>query len=192
MTIQNEQMVFAELNNRLKAEGLRLDIICVGGFVLNQYGIRATMDVDAFYIVNDRVRTIIQEVGDSFGINREDELWLNNSVQNMNPAPPEEICETLYQFSNLTVLTVPLLYVAGMKLVSARGQDVLDTASIIKKLNITDPAEFRKAMQSYGFAQIDESLILEAFGHAYGIGWLESYYMDHEEELNRLIRDGAT
>jgi len=189
MTIQDEQKVFAQLNKRLKGEGLRLSIICVGGFVLHQYGIRATMDVDAFYTANDRVRIIIQEVGDSFGINRDDEMWLNNSVQNLNPTPPEEICETLYEFSNLTVLTAPLLYVAGMKLVSAREQDVLDSAAIIKKLNITDPAEFRQVILSYGFAQIDESLILEAFGHAYGISWLENYYMDHEEELNHLIRN---
>lgn len=108
---------------------------------------------------------------------------LNNSVQNMNVKPPENICKPLYEFSNLKVLAPPLDYIAGMKLVSAREQDIQDVAFILQKLKITSPDAFRKTLSEYGFSSIDESLLLESFGLAYGMEWLEKYYIDHEEEI---------
>ena len=186
--IRNDEKLFQELNARLAKEGLSLTIICVGGYVLNRYGMRTTKDIDAFYADTQKINKIIYEIGNEYQVNTGDELWLNNSVQNMNRRPPEEICETLYDFSNLKVLSPPLDYIAGMKISSARGQDVEDVASIIKKLSIKDPDKLSQALKKYGFGDIDNSLMLEAFGLAYGMDWLEKYYIKHEKEILSKIK----
>ena len=40
--------VFEALNQELAQANLTLTIICVGGYVLEHHGLRATQDVDAF------------------------------------------------------------------------------------------------------------------------------------------------
>ena len=187
--LNHEEQVFARLNEKLAGEDLYLTVIGVGGFVLSHYKMRATQDVDGFFRTTERIRELIWNVGDEFGLNSPDEPWLNNSVQNMNVAPDERICEVLYDFSNLKVLIPPLDYIAGMKLNSARSQDIEDVGAIVKKLEIKRPDDFRKRMLSYGFPNQDESLVLEAFGHAYGMEWLEAYYLANEEEINSRIRN---
>ena len=87
-------------------------------------GYRGTLDVDAFYESSKTVEAIIRKVGDTFGINRTDELWLNNSIANMNSRPSDEHCELVYQFSNLVVKAVNITYLMGMKLASGREQDL--------------------------------------------------------------------
>ena len=144
---------------------------------MNHYHIRATMDIDSFYNANEEVQNIILLMGNEYGLNPEDEVWLNNSVQSMNKKPPEEICQTIYEFSNLTVKIPPLEYIACMKLVSAREQDITDVSELIKMLEIKDPEEMEGILKKYDFGTIDESLILEAFGRAYGMQWLEDYYI---------------
>lgn len=187
----HEKELFETLNQRLCEADMFLAVICVGGFVLNHYGMRATQDIDGFYKSTKKLNDIIRAVGEEFHVNTEDELWLNNSVQNMNQSPPEDICEELYAFSNLKVLIPPLDYVAGMKLISARGQDIEDVAAIIQKLEIHSPEEFLEQMGRYGFPHMDESLVLEAFGTAYGMNWLEKYFIEHEEEINQRIHSGS-
>ena len=43
------QKLFEELNIALAEHQIKLSIICVGGFVLEHHGLRATQDIDAFY-----------------------------------------------------------------------------------------------------------------------------------------------
>ncbi len=179
----SEYDLFNELNKRLEQENIDLTIICVGGFVMSHYGMRTTHDIDGFYNASRRIEKIIKEVGEKYHANTEDELWLNNSVQNMNAIPPESICSTLYSFSNLNVLTPPLDYIACMKLQSAREQDISDVAEILRYLNINDPAYVEKKLSEYKIGPVDESLILESFGRAYGMDWLEKYYTEHEAEI---------
>ena len=76
-----------------------------------------------------------------------------------------------------------------MKLYSAREQDVEDVAAVIRKLSLKSPDRLRKKMTSYGLSRIDESILLEAFGLAYGMQWLEQYYVANEEKINRRIRE---
>jgi hypothetical protein len=97
----------------------------------------------------------------------------------------------VYDLSNLRVLALPLDYIAGMKLSSAREQDVQDAAAIVRKMEIKDPEDFWNRVHRYGFYHIDESVLLEAFGIAYGMDWLEKYYLEHEEELNRRFREST-
>lgn len=79
------------------------------------------------------------------------------------------------------------LILRRMKLSSARGQDIKDVAWIIRQQKEEDPIAFSDKLKEMGFAQIDESLILEAFGTAYGMEWLEKYYIENENAiLDRL------
>lgn len=70
-----------------------------------------------------------------------------------------------------------------MKLRSGREQDIEDVSKIITKLEIPSPKEFSDILVEYKFTDIDESLILESFGKAYGMEWLEKYYIENIESL---------
>ena len=174
--------VFEMLNNELTAHNESLRLICAGGYALQLYGYRGTLDVDAFFSSNTVIESCIRKVGDVFGINQPDELWLNNSLSNMNPVPPVKHCKLVHQFSNLTVLAVDLLYLLGMKLTSARGQDMKDAAAIIKKTNALQPFDLSKKLTEMGF-MIDISNLLDAYGDALGMQWLEQFYNENEHGM---------
>ena len=173
---------FELLNDRLKQKGLSLDIICAGGFVLQTLGIRATMDVDAFFSANSTVQNIINSVGDELGINEEDESWLNNSISNLNKKPDSKYCELYKSYSNLNIYMVIPEYLIGMKLKSGREKDMSDVAQIIKKLNLDSPVELYKKLIQMKFRP-DFADILGCFGEAYGNKWLMTYYRQHSDDL---------
>ena len=69
--IKDERAIFMYLNKCLKEENLALKVICVGGFVLSHYGMRTTMDIDAFYKSTKKIESIIGKVGEHFSINNQ-------------------------------------------------------------------------------------------------------------------------
>ena len=105
----------------------------------------------------------------------------------MNAWPPLESCEVLYDFPNLKVLMPKLEYIAGMKMLSGREIDVDDAAAIIRKKKIRTPDDLLEKLGSYGIDWIDEDVLLESFGRAYGMEWLEAYYKAKEEVSNARI-----
>lgn len=181
------KVVFQALDQELTQANLDLSIICVGGFVLEYHGLRATQDVDAFYEESHEINRIIAKIGKLFHINTREELWLNNEVANLNPAPDLEICELLYSFQSLTVYIVPLTYVMGMKIMSSREQDVLDIGKIIKMEKMTSPFETFRALKELGFENMDFSVLLEGFSYAYGLEWLERFFVENQEKLQRFF-----
>lgn len=185
--LPTDEKIFSRFDEKLGERNLRLSIICVGGYVLRFHGIRETVDIDAFFTNTPEIQSIIKEIGQEFGLNSSDEDWLNSSVQNLNDAPDESICSKIYTGKNLTVAIPPLLYVAGMKLISEREIDISDVAQIISSLHSKDPVEFRNGLMQYGFGFVDEALILEAFSEAYGMEWLEEYYRKHESDFTKNI-----
>ena len=75
-----------------------------------------------------------------------------------------------------------------MKLQSGREKDINDVALIIKKENLGDPIELIKLLKDrYDFDGIDISMVLTAYGKAYGFKWLENYYQEHESELITIM-----
>ncbi|CRH89994.1 Uncharacterised protein [Chlamydia trachomatis] len=178
----DKKILFEALNAELSKENLSLEIICVGGFVLEHYNLRGTQDVDAFYQEDAKIRSIISKVGDDFGVNEPDELWLNNNVANMNRIPPKSICEKAFGYSNLTVLVPPLSYILAMKLESGRDRDRQDAGDIIRLVKIRSIREVINKLKEYGF-QPDISLILEVFEIAYGMEWLAEYMTEHLDEF---------
>lgn len=183
--MDKRQIAFELLNKELANEGLNLALICVGGYVLEQYGFRTTQDVDAFYNESLKINELIYRVGQQLGLNTSKELWLNNNVANLNPQPPSEFCEVLYSFENLTIYTVSLDYILGMKLMSAREQDLIDVGEIIKYKELQSPITLYKFLKKKGFKTVDFAYILEGFSLAYGMDWLRDFFEKHQEELRR-------
>lgn len=183
--MDRRQVAFELLNEELTKEGLNLALICVGGFVLEQHGFRTTQDIDAFYIETPKINEVIYRVGQQLGLNTSEDVWLNNSVANLNPRPPFEFCEVLYSFENLTVYTVSLDYLLGMKLTSAREQDLKDVGDIIRYRELQSPIVLFKFLKKTGFKTVDFAYILEGFSRAYGMDWLREYFEKHQEELRR-------
>lgn len=175
---------FELLNEKLADNGLNLDITCAGGFVLQTLGIRATMDVDAFYNASSRIESIINSVGEELGINdnEEDENWLNNSIANMNREPSNQYRELYRSYSNLNVYMVKPEYLIGMKLNSGREKDFKDVSLLIQKLNFESPVQLYKDLRKMKFKP-DFADILGCFGDAYGHKWLATYYKDHAMEI---------
>ena len=179
-------LVFKTLNDELARHNESLSLICAGGYVLQLNGYRSTSDVDAFFNSNPVIDNIIRKTGDTFGINKPEELWLNNSLSSMNPEPPGKYCKLIHQFSNLTVLAVDLLYLAGMKLTSARGQDLKDVAEIIRNTKELQPFELLNKLTEMRFI-IDISILLDTYGEAFGMEWLEKFYNENEHDLGELF-----
>ena len=176
--------VFKLMNEELFQVGQTLLLICAGGYVMQLNGYRGTLDVDAFYESSKTVEAIIRKVGDAFGINRPDELWLNNSIANMNPRPSDEYCEPVYQFSNLVVKAVSISYLMGMKLASGREQDLMDVGDILKKNKNEKPFELLSELVGMGF-NIDISGLLDAYEKAHGMEWLDEFYIDNQDDLRK-------
>ena len=177
--------IFKKLNEELSKIGQMLELVCAGGYVLQRHGYRATLDIDAFYKSNEKIDEIIKKIGDEFEISKDGELWLNNSITNLNPEPPAKYCILVHQYSNLVVKEVSINYLIGMKLFSQRMQDMRDVASILQK-NKSTPFELLEELKSMDF-NIDISLLLEAYEMAYGMDWLDNFYTTNSEELRKYF-----
>jgi len=184
--ITNFEPIFAMLNDELSKIGLSLVLICAGGFVLQLHGYRGTADIDAFFNTSIEISQVIRRVGEAFDINRPDELWLNNSISNMNPIPLDQYCDVVHNYSNLVVKVVNLEYLIGMKLVSARVQDLRDLAVIINDNNEIQPLDLLNKLKEMKF-DIDIAMLLDAFEEARGMDWLNTFYQENETELRKLF-----
>ena len=178
--------VFKRLNEELSKVGQLLGLICAGGYVMQLHGYKSTVDVDAFFRSNTIIETIIRNVGDEFGINPHDELWLNGSISNMNPEPPDKYCELVHSFSNLVVKAVNIIYLIGMKFKSGREQDLKDLGDIIKQENNEKPFELLSELAGMGF-DIDISGLLDAFESAHGMDWLDEFYIKNQDKLRKYF-----
>jgi hypothetical protein len=178
--------VFRRLNEELSPIDTFLELVCAGGYVLQLHGYRATVDIDAFYASNAEIEAVIRKVGDEFGINRPDELWLNGSISNMNPKPPIAHYKLVHKFSNLEVNAVDMPYLIGMKLTSGREQDLIDVGTILKHDNNREPFELLTELVGMRF-QIDISGLLDGYEKAHGMQWLEDFYKDNESELRKYF-----
>ena len=176
--------VFKQMNEELSQAGQMLVLICAGGYVMQLNGYRGTIDIDAFYDSNRTIEKIIRKVGDKFGINKPDELWLNNSIANMNPKPSDEYCEQVFRFSNLVIKAVSLTYLIGMKLESGREQDLMDVGDILKKSRNEKPFALLSELIGMKF-DIDISGLLDAYEKAHGMDWLDEFYFNNQEDLRK-------
>ncbi|MDR2977042.1 MAG: potassium transporter peripheral membrane component [Streptococcaceae bacterium] len=183
------EKLFSRLNEKLKENNLNLVIICVGGFLMQYYDLKATEDVDAFYEGDEKIENLIHEVGEEFGANLENESWLNNNVVNNadNKKPPLEICKTIYHFSNLEVKAPPLEYILGLKLIANRDKDQADIGKIINYLDEKDAFALIDKLHTMKL-DVDSSNLLAGFGEAYGDDWLEEYFINNADKVRKYLR----
>jgi len=80
---------------------------------------------------------------------------------------------------------VELDYLIGMKLTSARERDLKDVGEILAGEKNKTPFELMATLKEMRFS-IDVSLLLEAFGMAYGIDWLETFYNENAKLLSGM------
>jgi len=179
-------LVFASLNKELSTINQSLELICAGGYVMQLHGYKSTVDVDAFFNTNVQIDTAIRKVGDEFGINQPDELWLNNSIAHLNPEPPINHQKLVNQLSNLTIKAIDILYLIGMKLKSSRNRDIIDVATILKNNESIELFDLVATLKDIGF-NIDISAVLEVYGIAHGEAWLAKFYIDNEAALQKLF-----
>lgn len=179
------EKLFRDLNEELAKSDLTLDLVCVGGFVLEYHNMRSTSDIDAFYQESSDLIECIERVGKENGISSSEERWLNNSVSNMNRKPPKSFCHEIFSYSNLTVTIPSLTYILGMKLESARRRDLEDAGAIIRSERFDDILDTAKTLEDLGF-QIDFSVLMEAFEVSYDVEWLTEYLEDHFDEIKNL------
>ena len=180
------ESVFKQLNDELSKIEQSLKLICAGGYVMQLHGYKTTSDVDAFYKSNMEIDAVIRKVGDEFGINKPDEIWLNGSISRMNPEPPGKYFKLVYSFTNLEVHAVEINYVVGMKLVSSREQDFIDIGDILRHDNNEQPFTLLSELADMGF-NVDISNLLDGFERAHGMTWLDEFYANNQEELRKYF-----
>lgn len=149
--IKKERMLI-DLNNRLKEIGEDVDMIAAGGFSLQTYGLRSTIDVDAFFNSSNKIDGVIREIGEKEGINMEEELWLNNNIMNMNETPGPEHTELTLDMSHLKVRRVRAEYMFIMKLSTDRSRDIDDCVDMLKTgiIDIKTMKDFRVLCEDNG------------------------------------------
>ena len=180
------ELVFKLMNDELASINESLELVCAGGYVMQLNGYRGTADIDAFFTSNPAIDSIIRKVGDCFNINKPDELWLNNSISNMNPVPPDDYCKVIHNYSNLIVKVVDMVYMIGMKLTSARVQDIKDVAQIVRNNAELQPFDLLSELIDMGLS-VDISVLLDAFEGARGMEWLDKFYRENESELREYF-----
>jgi hypothetical protein len=180
-------LAFELLNEKLKENNMNLELICVGGYVLQLHGYKYTMDVNAFYDSNAKLNQIIWQVGNELSLNMEGKPWLNNPDSNINRLPSKEYIESTKQFSNLTVNSVSLDYVVGMKLYSGGERDIDDVKGVIACAH-KDFFEHKKELIKMGF-DIDMALLLDAYEKAYGMDWLIDFYKADADKLITMMNE---
>ena len=186
-TLEAFEQGFKRLNELLGENCLTLRIIVCGGYLIQQMGIRGTVDVDAFYTQNDKVESLIKQVGAELGLNTEYTTWLNRSVATMSDWPDEKFYERLHTFDYLTIDKVTTEYLLGMKLRSTRDRDVTDSVILIKRINILEPIELYNHLNNMEI-NVGMSYILTAFSEMHGGNWFGEYFIEHQEELLKILR----
>ncbi len=174
------ERLFNRLNEKLKKENLVLDIHCIGGFVLEYYGLKATFDIDAFYHSSDKVEQIIREIGEEFHIGTRTEPWLNQSITDIMSYSAHNDEKIIFSASHLTVSINSLESVLKDKVIAGRSKDEDDIVSILKKLNKRNLKDLYDILE-YSDGTTDSSILLDAYLKAFGENALDEYLQEHPE-----------
>lgn len=162
---------FKILNDRLKCANQSLTLYTVGGFALKCYGLKSTMDIDAFYDANETIEKIIEDIGNEYKINPIGEHWINKAVAYLKDKrvknPGKEFSEKLIELSNLEVYKANLDYLLVMKVFAVydnkkdKIKHLDDAIKIIKsgKINIKTKEDFVKLFKKYGYENIEDLLL---------------------------------
>lgn len=159
---------FQILNERLKEKNETLTLYTVGGFALKCYGLKTTMDIDAFYDTNDTIEKIIADIGDEYGINGENEHWINQAVAYLKDKrvknPGKEFSELINKYSNLEVYRANIDFLLVMKTIAVSDnkadklKHIDDARKIINtgKIQINNLDDYRNLIKKFGYEITDD------------------------------------
>ena len=181
----NYNKLFTRLNEKLAENDIHLSLQCVGGFVLEYHGPKATEDIDAFYDSTAKVEEIIAEIGQEFHVGTANEPWLSHSIGRIMSLSDEDKV-LIFKASHLEVYLSSLQSVLIDKIQVGRAKDIPDIAQIMKKLNIERPDTLLDLLNSYSEGTSDPAVVLEAYGLAYGQEALKNYLKENPELLRLL------
>ena len=177
--------LFFRLNEKLSQQNLTLHLHCVGGFVLEYHGMKATEDIDAFYDSSDKIDQIIAEIGEEYHVGTDNEPWLSRTVgEVMSQSTNDET--VIFEGSHLIVGLSSLQSVLVDKIQVGRTKDIPDIAKLMKKLSIKQPDQLLE-MHCYADGASDPAVILEAYSIAYGESALKDY-LRKNPDIMRLLR----
>lgn len=122
-----------EVEVRLAARGIALDIQIVGGTALLLHGVldRATGDIDARYASADVVEEVAADMAHEYGLPAK---WLNRSAAAFLPDDAQWIAGPPGTSSAVRLADLPTL--AAMKLAAERSKDIEDLGHIVLALGI--------------------------------------------------------
>lgn len=173
------------LNEKLSENDIHLTLQCVGGFVLEYHGLKATEDIDAFYESTAKVEEIITEIGQEYRVGTINEPWLSHSIGRiMSLADHDKVL--IFKASHLSVYLSSLQSVLIDKIQAGRAKDIPDIAQIMKKLKIKSPDSLLDLLENYSEGTSDPAVVLEAYSIAYGKEALKDYLRENPEILRLL------
>lgn len=159
---------FEILNDRLKEKNEFLTLYTVGGYALKCYGLKATMDVDAFYDSNTTIEGIIKEIGDEYDINPINEKWINKAVAYLKDervkSPGQEFSKLIKKLSNLEIYRANIDFLLVMKVFAVfdNKKDKIKHLNDCKKIlqsgyvNIKNEQDFIDLFKQFGYENIGD------------------------------------
>ncbi|PCR99112.1 DUF6036 family nucleotidyltransferase [Lactococcus fujiensis] len=179
--------LFFRLNEKLAEHNLTLQLDCVGGFVLEYYGLKATDDIDAFYESSAKIESLIAEVGNEFGVGTAREAWLNHAVGQMMSLGSIDDRKVIFEASHLSVTISSLQSILIDKIQAGRSKDIPDIAKIMRAMDIKSPQKLLQLNRQFSNGETDPAIILEAYSVAFGEEALRQYLRENPD-LMRLLR----
>ena len=159
---------FSILNEKLKECNQTLTLYTVGGFALKCFGLKTTMDIDAFYDTNDTIEKIIEDIGMEYNINPMGEHWINKAVAYLKDQrvknPGKEFSESLIKLSNLEVYRANIDYLLIMKTFAVfdnKKDKIKHLDDCIKilgsgKVDVKNEKDFISLFEKYGYKDIND------------------------------------
>ncbi len=149
--MNREDMITAleELNKELRFIGVRAEIGLYGEkvicLVLNVR--EATHNIEALFEPNGRIRSVVQDVGTSLGL---DEDWINDAVKGLVSDKNDMI--VLSKLSNIDINTAFAPYMLAMKVMSYSADnidEIDDIKYLLRYLNIKSVEQVLDVINSY-------------------------------------------
>lgn len=159
---------FNILNDKLKLLNKFLTLYTVGGFALKCYGLKSTMDIDAFYDADETIEKLIKDIGNEYKINPIDEQWINKAVAYLKDPrvknPGKDFSKLILKLSNLEVYCANIDYLLVMKTFAVydnkdeKAKHLIDCRKILESGNVkvTTVDEFIELFKKFGYNDIDD------------------------------------
>ena len=149
-----------QLAEALDGTGLQREIVIAGGSLLAWHDLlEATQDIDCLTRLDDDIRKLVAEIGDSRELPRG---WLNDHARPFTPVTLERSeCDVLFEAASLRLLGIPFRLLFLMKLDRGSAHDVADMTVLwpLVRQHFTSPEHVvREFYEAFPWSMHDEYL----------------------------------